>query len=280
LAACAILADPELGDHSCFPFDCDPASRSFTTDYVANGLRRGNKVVLLTEGLAPDDLQAVLAAQLPQVSRAVVDGQLQIRPCAEVQLAGGVFDPDRMIREFNGVVDECRRDGYTGLWVSVDMTWSLTDAPGVDLLPAFEASANAWFVGRPVAAVCQYDRRRFSTSVIEQACGAHPLTPGQAPIRFARGASADMMVVLGEADLTNREAFAAVLGSLADVDLDLTIDASALTFADAGAARLLADLAARRARTTRVRCAPAVERLLRIVEVDAVADIRAGDGHV
>src|SRR6476661_8582845 len=55
VAAGTSMTSPELGDHICFPFDADPATHSFTTEFVANGIRRHHRVVLVSHALSPAD---------------------------------------------------------------------------------------------------------------------------------------------------------------------------------------------------------------------------------
>jgi hypothetical protein len=268
------MTSPELGEHISFPFDSDAATLSFTAGFVANGIRRHHRVVLITHALAPADLHALLAPRVPAFAAAVDAGQVLVLPATAAQLLGGSFDPDRMVTDFDVLIARTRQDGYAGLWVSADMSWATPDVPGVERLFDFEAASSARLVGGPVAAVCQYDRRLFDAAFVDQACARHPLTPGQAPLRFAANAGPGVLVMSGEADLTNREALAAVLDPLAGMEDDVTVDAAAVRFADAGAAQLLARLAWRRAgRRTEIRCSPAIDRLLRAIGADNVAQV-------
>jgi anti-anti-sigma regulatory factor len=96
-------------------------------------------------------------------------------------------------------------------------------------------------------------------------------------LRFAANAEPEVLVISGEADLTNREALAAVLDPLAAMERTVTVDVAAVEFADAGAAQLLAGLARRRAgRRTEIRCSPAIDRLLRIIGADHLAQVTIG----
>lgn len=271
---CDSFPDLQLGDHWCLPVGCDADRLGGTARFADLGLRSGGKVMACTATETPAEMAAILAARLPAAAAALASGQLSVLSGEELCLAGGAFDPAVTISRYLAQVDLAEQQGYPGLWVAVDMAWILAATAGMDLLADYEAAVNPGFADRRVAAVCIYDRSRICSELVEEACGVHPLTPGQAPLRFATTTDPPGLMLSGEADLTNHRALTAVLDPLHALPGHLTIDATGLRFADLRTADLLSGVSSARARgTTTLHGSAVVNRLLELV-----ADCRSTTG--
>lgn len=263
---CGSFPDLQLGDHACLPVGSDAERLSGTAGVAGFGLRSGGKVAVFTDTETPDEMAACLAARAPGAGSALTAGQLVVLACRDFYLAGGAFDPVRTVARCIAQIELAEEQGYAGLWIVVDMAWGLSGLPGTGLLLDYEAGANPEFADQRVAAVCVYDRNRFCPVLLEKACSAHPLTPGQAPLRFARTTDPPGLSLFGEVDLTNHRALSALLTALQPAPGHITIDATGLRFADLRAADLLWAASSARARgTTTITGSPMVNRLLELV---------------
>lgn len=260
------LPDLQLGDHVCLPVGGDAERLSGIAGVAELGLRSGGQVAVFTDTETPDEMAAYLVARVPGAGSALAAGQLVVLACRDFHLAGGAFDPVRTVARYVAQIDVAEEQGYAGLWIVVDMAWALSGLPGTGLLLDYEAGANPGFADQRVAAVCVYDRSRFCPVLLEKACSAHPLTPGQARLRFARTTDPPGLALSGEVDLTNHRAFSALLTALQPAPGHITIDATGLRFADLRAADLLWAASSTRARgTTTITGSPLVNRLLELV---------------
>ncbi|HEU0090362.1 MAG TPA: MEDS domain-containing protein [Pseudonocardiaceae bacterium] len=233
------VASLQLGDHLCLPVGSDAERLHSTAELAELGLRCGGKVLVVADTETPAAMAAYLSARAPGAGDALASGQLEVRAARAFLLAGGVFDPERTMAGYLAQVDLAQEQGYPGLWIAADMAWSLPGPPDPGALLDYEAAANPAFGGHRVAGVCIYDRTRFCPALIEGACGAHPLTPGQAPLRFAWTTDPLGLALSGEVDLTNHNALTALLTALHRTPGHVTIDATGLRFADLRAADLL-----------------------------------------
>jgi anti-anti-sigma regulatory factor len=263
-------AELQLGDHLCLPFGTDEQLQSHVLEFTAGGLDDRQQVMAFTQAVTVADMVGWLRRQDRAFAAALDTGQLQVHRPEEVHLAGGYFDPERMMTIFAQAADQAEANGYRGLRVTVDMTWALRELPGVEQLFDFEAAANRLFPDRHLIGVCAYDRRRFDAAAMGRASAAHPITPGLSMLRCAPLPDHGL-ALQGEADIANRDAFAALLTCLPDADA--TLDLTGLTFADAASLGALVRSAAARSHRTRVCCTPRLARLLRLIEFDQVADI-------
>lgn len=268
------VADTRLGDHVCLPVESDEERLTETAVLVRHALRCGGKILVLTHTETTDEMAAHLTDRVPGADVAIAVGRLKVRAGRQVQSTDGVFDPRHTLDRFRAECDRARQQGWSGLWVAADMAWSLSHLPGVEALGEYEASANLTFLGGHGAAVCIYDLRKFTRTLMERYCSAHPVTLGQAALRFAGADASPGLVLSGEADYTNRTALATLLTSLRSVDGHVTIDASGLRFADVHALRLLMEV--RRARDHGSTTITGSRRVNRLMELALAAEPDCG----
>lgn len=259
------LPDLQLGDHWCLPVDGDEERLSATGGIAGFGLRREGKVAVFTTTETPDELAGFLTRQLPGAAAALASGQLSVRACDRFHLSAGVLDTGRLLERYLAEVDLAEEQGYPGLWIAVDMAWILADPPGMGSLLEYEAAVNPGFAGHRVAAACIYDRTKLCRTLVECACAAHPLTPGQAPLRFAWTTDPPGLMLSGETDLTNHGALTTLLDALHAMPGHITIDATELWFADLRAADLLRGVSSARCQgSTTIVGSTMVNRLLEL----------------
>lgn len=273
-----------LGDHVCWTCDGDDDWLDAMARLVDAGVRRGEKVLYLTESLLPAALVAGLSARGLNADGALASGQLVVRRAREVYLAGGGFDPDATLRTLTRHIRQAREEGWAGLRIIGDMAWALSPAPGVDQLDRYEAGANRLFLEGGAMAVCQYDQRLFSASELRRAAIAHPGSTSvtvngrwRPLLRIHRTAPSGLRLV-GEADMSNRRALASVLETLVTEhalrDEAIVIDMTELAFADGAAVGLILRAARKAPGGVRlVGCAPPVASLVSLLGAEAVAGL-------
>ncbi len=273
------IARLRLGDHVCLPIGSDGERSGAFADFTATAVQQGVKVLLLTDVEPAQRMHERLLLQVPAYRDAAASGQVEVADCRDTYLAGGRFDGGRMIEGFARLMDSAEQQGYPGVWVSADMTWAADD-PSLPGLADYETDANMLFTSGRMAAVCQYDRRRFDAGTIADACSAHPIVDGGAELRFQLVEEPPGLVLSGELDGTNNRVFAAVLAPLSGVPAPLTIDAAGVAFAGVEAAAMLARLAyLRKSHTTTLVCRPQLHRLLRRVDTAGSLVVRTAQAH-
>jgi hypothetical protein len=142
-------------------------------EFIRQGLEAGEKVLYLgDERGAQDSLRAARIEPDDYLER----GQLELRPATEAYLAGGEFDPDRMIATLRREAQAATAAGHAALRVTGEMGWAVGGAPGAELLPEYERQVNVLLPEINAVALCQYDRRRFSAEALNVATAVHPKT--------------------------------------------------------------------------------------------------------
>ncbi|MCL6640060.1 MAG: MEDS domain-containing protein, partial [Candidatus Rokubacteria bacterium] len=143
--------------------------------YLKQGLARGERCLYVV-----DDATAAEVAEALRRAGVAVDaeqdrGALTIITKRESYLRSGRFDPSAMLAFLDEAVREAVAGGFAGLRVTGEMTWALGPEAGNDRVMEYERSLRHFLPGRPVVAICQYNRARFDPAVIRDTLRAHPV---------------------------------------------------------------------------------------------------------
>jgi len=165
------------GDHICALYETESERVAIATEYIADGLRRGERCFYVAEsaaGLAR--LRGALVRLGLDAEDMVKRGALVEATHAEAHLVDGRFDCERMMRLLNEAVESALEGGFSGLRTCGDMSWLLEEAPGSEQVVAYEAFLNEFFEGVPAEGMCQYDRHRLPAGLIDHALATHSST--------------------------------------------------------------------------------------------------------
>jgi ABC-type transporter Mla MlaB component len=239
-----------LGDHLCLPFGTDEEQRQVVAPFVVDGLARGEKVVYLSDGTAPEALTVWLRAFGVDARPAWARGQLDIRPAEAAYAPTGRFCPGAMVDFVGREVATAQQGGYRGLRLAGEMGWALRAAPGSGGLPEYERQVQPLFDGRGVAALCQYDRRLFGDEAVAGFAACHRMTAEPNPLyddpalRITPTYRPRGMRVVGTVDRTTCDGLAAALRRWAASEPgDIHLDMSGLQFIDIAGLRALVNVA-------------------------------------
>ncbi|GAB3669602.1 hypothetical protein GCM10027589_37420 [Actinocorallia lasiicapitis] len=168
-----------FGDHLCLPYDNDHERRAVLVAYLRDGLKHDHKIIYLADTDGPAEILAWLtrdpeAAGL-DLAGAMDRDQFVVRTAEEAYLATGRFDPDEIIGLFATEIELALVQGYAGVRVTGEETFSLRGWPGTDRFAEFEQKIDDVFRTSEVnaMAICQYDRRWFAAKPLEHLLGTH-----------------------------------------------------------------------------------------------------------
>ncbi|MEU7096884.1 MEDS domain-containing protein [Streptomyces longwoodensis] len=275
------VQDIGRGDHVCLAFADDAEQRHVLSQYLADGLRQGERVLYFADRNAPDEVLGWLAAVGIDPGPLISRGQLAVTTADDSYLASGTFDPDAMVAVLRQEVDASLAAGYTGFRVSGEMGWALREVPGADRLAEYETKVNAVFAEGRSSAVCQYDARLFGPDELHGFDRCHPSAAElrslyqDARLRlvpaFRSGHHA--LRVIGTVDHQGTATLAAALETLLGRPGDLYVDMGELEFIDLAGVRALAHAADRMAAGRRlhvVNLAPLMAQVVRLVGFDEI----------
>jgi anti-anti-sigma regulatory factor len=232
---------------------------------VRDGLAGGLKVMWLSDAAPEQAVQELSRRGIP-VEPVIADGRMLAVPCEGRLLAGQSFAADKALDWLTGQMADCRREGFTGLRVAVDMGWALRPVTGVEQLPGFEAAVATALAGTTVSVLCQYDRERFDPVTLASVAAFHTRSVAAATyhadavLRICRQYAPPGIRLAGEIDYQAQEPLALALAEAIRIDGDITVNMTGLSFIDVHCARMILDAArgVGSSRNVALRCPPRI----------------------
>lgn len=172
----------QQGDHVCTLFSSPDEQLAAATDYIRQGLSRGERCLYVCGEQTPAEFRAALVAAGIDVSHHEERGALVLLTKETGHLTGGSFSASRMISMLTSAVKDALEAGFTGLCAAGDMTWLLDEAPGSEELVKYEALLNHFYRSHRALGLCQYNRRRLPAAVLDHGMATHPTVRIEGPI--------------------------------------------------------------------------------------------------
>ncbi len=151
-----------VGDHVGVFYRGDEERNAFVMPLVATALAAGCGVIFVCDRNEPEEVAKQLTDLAIDSAGALGRGQIRLIPSTDAYLAGGVFEPDRVVEFYQRAWRESRRRGYPVLCVIGEMSWSLRDCPGTERLLEYEARYADEFETTPAITLCLYDLQQTS----------------------------------------------------------------------------------------------------------------------
>lgn len=161
-------------EHIAFLFESDAEHRAILTPYLREGLTKNERVLYIYDASTPDTILGYLRDAGIDPQPYLESGQLLLSDPDGIYLHRGQFHPKRMMDLLHRNTRDAHAQGYSGLRIAAEMSWSLYNAPGTEFLLQYEASVNRVFPDGLVA-LCQYDARRFPPETLHAIMDIHPI---------------------------------------------------------------------------------------------------------
>jgi anti-anti-sigma regulatory factor len=260
------------GEHACCRFAHADDRERVSVAFIRDGLGRGRKVVYLSDS----DDTAVLVTRLGRLDAAfepaLARGQLDVRRACDTYMPDGRFESDRTLAMIRDEHDRARSEGYTGLSLTGEMTWTLCDAPGFEHLATYEEAIGSHLDGVTCSLLCQYDHSRFASGALSDVVDAHDVdvSPELAAIgrdgelAAARDRARDSLRLAGELDFGCAQTLSDVLD--AHYHGPLRLDLADLRYVDVAGMRALRGRKGQR--LTIIPASDAVRRMLALMAWD------------
>ncbi len=142
------------GTHLCTFYRSASELQRLVTSYLQVGLEDGECCVWITSpGITHGDAISALEKMVPQARNFLSSGQLEIIPCTQWYLHGGVLNGDRILEAWQ---EKKRRAvaSYAGLRVTGDASWLQTRDHQPFL--AYERQVTDSAAGEQMVALCTY----------------------------------------------------------------------------------------------------------------------------
>jgi anti-anti-sigma regulatory factor len=281
------ITDLAVNDHACLTFGEPEELFDLTAAFVRDGLSAGLKVVWLS-GAGPGAAAFELARRGIAVAPALAAGQMAAVGFEGHVLSGQAFRARDAVGWLSGQAAACRREGFPGLRIAVDMSWALRPVAGVEQLPDFEEGIAAAVAGTALSVLCQYDRERFDSVTLATVAAFHTRSVAAATyhadamLRICRQYAPPGIRLAGEIDHRHAEPLALALAEAIRLEGDITVNMAGLAFIDASCARMILDAARGMAgsRAVILQCRPPIAArfvLLGAAEIPGVSVVSVDD---
>jgi anti-anti-sigma regulatory factor len=270
------------GDHACLTFTDTDERLDLIAEFVATGLRGGQKVIWFNDSFADSDLAAELALREIPVGDAMQRGQLAVCTSRDSWLASGKADATAMIARLEAELSGALAGGFGGLRITADMCWATGAVVAAEQLLAFEKEAAGLFASDLVTAICQYDRDVFDPVTLAFAADNHPKTVTamayhDTPLaRICRQHRPPGIRVAGEIDYTHLPPLQQALSEALRLDSTIHVNLRKLRFIDVTAAAAITKAAVNLPATRHmiVTCVPAVSMVFEAVGAREITQLR------
>jgi len=138
--------------------DSDAGRRNLLVTFLAQGLKRGDKCLLV----APAEAQKEILAQLHHRRKAP----------EQLVVSEGHNSADAQLAFLKRVSQEAKQAGQT-MCVAADMSWTLSSNVRIDALLDIERRFDALARQLPLTGLCVYDARDFSSGDFLHAVKCH-----------------------------------------------------------------------------------------------------------
>jgi anti-anti-sigma regulatory factor len=248
--------------------------------FVRDGLRHHERVLCLTDAIAPEQLSQELSARRVGTGAATRRGQLTIAATDRF-----LFGPDHGADVLEVLLQHrqrAARDGYAGVRVTADMCWATRPAAPTEQLTEFEMQVGQLFTDGKLSVICQYDRDRFDAVTLAFAASTHPKTVAaqvyfeSVLLRICRQYSPAGVRIAGELDYRQRDVLEQAIAESRRLDRHMHINLADLDYIDAACAAVIAGTGIRLpgSRRMTITCRSLVAKVLHLVGVNTAPRVR------
>jgi DcmR-like sensory protein len=182
----AMVHTPRLvyqqGDHVCTLYSTPEEQLTAAIEYIRGGLARGERCLYVCCEHECSEFRAALnragidvAAEEHRIALVIVTKE-------QGHLAGGIFDPAKMITMLKGAVEDALAAGFAGLCAAGDMNWVLDGAPGSEKLAEYEALLNHFYRTHRALGLCLYNRKTLPAASLDHCLATHEFVRVAGPI--------------------------------------------------------------------------------------------------
>lgn len=158
------------GDHVCAFYPSIPERDEILLPYLAEGLRSGEKCIVVLDS----EDGPIIARKLAEKADGTPVESLELLSSRDTYLAGGGFDTKTMLTFWERSVSEAMSGGFSFARIAGEMTWALSNLPGVEELVGYEAELNRFLPRFPQVILCLYELDRFGGEVLVDVLKTHP----------------------------------------------------------------------------------------------------------
>jgi CRP-like cAMP-binding protein len=166
------LAEIRPGDHIAFIYDDTSELTAFIGPFIKTGLAKGERGIYVVDDLDVAEVTAALTDGGVDVARETARGALLLMDARQYYN----LPPFEALRALEVQLTrwaDARSDGFSGLRLAVEMTWTRALGADDDTLVRYEALLDETSNSTPITRACMYRAGRFSSAVLQRLVRNH-----------------------------------------------------------------------------------------------------------
>jgi PAS domain S-box-containing protein len=164
-----------LHAHLCLIYETQEEQLAAALPYLRAGLERGEKCFYIADENTASAVLDALHKGGTDVNRYLRSGALTLASKNDVFRKTGRFDADLLIPFWIEAAAQAEAEGFPGLRVLPEMTWTLGDGGVPARLIEFESKVNHMCRDHKITGICQYKRAGFPPEVLLGVLRTHPI---------------------------------------------------------------------------------------------------------
>ena len=160
--------------HMCLIYNSEEERRSLIEKFIVAAFQDNDRVEYFYDEWPVEDIRRCLLNHSVDCEAMEKSGQIRFRHTSQAYHPDEVFSPEAMWRRLCDCYDNGRCDGFDGVRLSGEMTWSLKGVPGSERLIEYESGINNLIDTHPMLIICQYDANRFDGATLMDVLRVHP----------------------------------------------------------------------------------------------------------
>jgi hypothetical protein len=161
--------------HVCAFFNTDEEEYRVLLPFIKDGFKCGDKAVhIVNPDQRHDHLRRLTAAGIDPTATQQ-NGQFDLRTNTETYLRDGHFDPDRMLKVFEGLASGKASERFPLSRIVCRMDWAADDPSHIEDLVEFESRVNNVWRHHDDAVICTYNLAKFGGDTVIDIMRTHPM---------------------------------------------------------------------------------------------------------
>ena len=166
------LSELKSGDHLCSIYNSQEEQFKVIIPFMIIGLEKNEKCIyIVNENTKEEMIDAFCKSS--DITKYIKSKQIEFLAETQVYLKNGFFDPDKLINFLKETEELAIQEGYSGLRLTGEMTWILSNLDKVERLIEYEAKLNCLFSKSKTLAICQYSEKRFTPEILRDVLATH-----------------------------------------------------------------------------------------------------------
>jgi PAS domain S-box-containing protein len=163
------------GDHICSIYENTAEQMSVSVPFIIDGLARSERCIYIIDDSTIEEVVRELSTAGVDVAHERQRGALWLLTPLDTYLRAGAFVPEAMLDWIRQAETEAIADGFSGLRLTAEPTWSFGPEPGCDRLIEYEVLLNQLPTYSKSVILCQYHQSRFGMPCIHDVLRTHPV---------------------------------------------------------------------------------------------------------